>query len=117
MPACRRRWEGSATSPIALLELVRAGKTPDRERVGEERAAVPAMELEAGRLEREALLDALPEIERNLMRRAGAGRQDGSAETLLDRAVDMAAEDPLDLRMAADDRLERRRILERDLVV
>ena len=66
-------------------------------------AFAPGVQLECRRLHAEACGRLRREVELHLVRRAGAGRGQGAGEAELDRAVQVAAEDALDLRMARDD--------------
>ena len=61
------------------------------------------MQLIAGRFQGEAEPRLGAEIERDLMRRARRGPGDRAGKAALDRAMKMAAENSLDLRVAADD--------------
>src|SRR5208282_3601806 len=63
----------------------------------------PAVELVAGRLEREADPCVGAEIEDDPMRRARSGPGDRTGKAGFDRAMEMPAKDALDLRVAAND--------------
>ena len=75
--------------------------------MGNEPALLPQMQLVAGRLEHEAQRRVGEKIEADLMRRARCGAGNRAGEAPVDWAMEMAAQDPLDLRMAGDDRGER----------
>src|SRR6185312_15893469 len=67
-------------------------------------AGTPEMKLIARRLHHEARRPRRSEIERHLMRRAGHGAGDRMrTDARLDRAMEMAAQHALDLRMARQD--------------
>ena len=70
------------------------------------------MELIARRFEHEPQRRFGSEVEAELVRRARRGAGDRSGKTAIDRAVQMAAQDALDLRMAGYDRSERRAVLQ-----
>ena len=63
----------------------------------------PEMELVARRLEDELERRPRVEVERHLMGRARRGAGDGAGEAAVDRPVQMAAEDALDLAVAGHD--------------
>src|SRR5436190_16140913 len=65
------------------------------------------MELVARRFEHESQRRRGGEVEAELVRRARGGAGDRAGKAAVDRAVQVAAEDALDLRMAGDDRSER----------
>ena len=71
------------------------------------------MQLVARRLEGELGRRARRQVGHQLVRCARRGAGDRAGEAVVDRAVQMAAQDALDLRMARDDRREIRRVLER----
>jgi hypothetical protein len=62
------------------------------------------MELVPGRFEHEPQWRFGGEVEAELVRRARGGAGDGAGKAAVDRAVQMAAQDTLDLRMAGYDR-------------
>src|SRR5712671_6031315 len=70
------------------------------------------MELIARRFEHEPQRRFGSEVEAELVRRARRGAGDRSGKTAIDRAVQMAAQDALDLRMAGYDRSERLAVLQ-----
>src|SRR6267154_3115837 len=70
------------------------------------------MELIARRFEHEPERRFGGEVEAELVRRARRGAGDRAGKAAVDRAVQMAAEDALDLRMAGDDRSERLAVLQ-----
>src|SRR5437868_9920375 len=85
----------------------------EHRRVGDEAAILaPHMQLIAGRFEHEPQRRFSGEVEADLVRRARGGAGDRAGKAAVDRAVQMAAEDALDLRMAGDDRSERLAVLE-----
>src|SRR5439155_1756172 len=66
----------------------------------------PHMELVAGRFEHEPQRRSGGEVKADLVRRARGGAGDRAGKAAVDRAVQMAAQDALDPRMASDDRSE-----------
>src|SRR6516162_1021187 len=85
----------------------------EHRRVGDEAAILaPEMELVAGRFEYEPQRCVRREAEAKLGGRARRGADDCAGKAAVDRAVQMAAEDALDLRMAGDDRSERLAVLQ-----
>src|ERR1700746_1409107 len=74
------------------------------------------MELVAGRVEHERQRRLGGEVEAELVRRARGGAGDRAGKAAIDRAVQMAAQDALDLRMTGDDRSERLAVLQTGLV-
>src|SRR5246500_6027311 len=85
----------------------------EQRRVGDEATILaPQMELVAGRFEHEPQRRVRREAEAELGGRARRGAGDGAGKAAVDRAVQMAAEDALDLRIAGDDRSERLAVLE-----
>jgi hypothetical protein len=70
-------------------------------------ALFPGVKLERRRLHPEGRCGIGGEVERHLVRRAGAGRRDRPGEAELDRPVQMAAQHALHLRMASDHARER----------
>src|SRR5439155_23578890 len=79
----------------------------EHRRVGDEAAILaPHMELVAGRFEHEPQRRPGGEVEAELVRRARGGAGDRAGKAAVDRAVQMAAQDPLDLRIAGYDRGE-----------
>src|ERR1700738_1496085 len=81
----------------------------EHRRVGDEAAILaPHMELIAGRFEHESQRRLGGEVKAELVRRA----RGGAGKAAVDRAVQMAAQDALDLRMAGYDRSERRAVLQ-----
>src|SRR6516225_6527578 len=85
----------------------------EHRRVGDEAAILaPQMELVAGRFEYEPQRCVRREAEAKLGGRARRGADDCAGKAAVDRAVQMAAEDALDLRMAGDDRSERLAVLQ-----
>src|SRR5262252_9033007 len=63
----------------------------------------PVMQLITGRLERKGEPRFGPEVERDLMRGARCCAGERASKAGFDRSVEMAAENPLDLRVVADD--------------
>src|SRR5262245_64471207 len=61
------------------------------------------MKKERGRLHDVPERTAVLQVERDLMCRAGRRHRDRAAPADLDGSMEMPAEDPLDLRMSADD--------------
>src|SRR5438876_4054853 len=85
----------------------------EHRRVSDEAAILaPHMELIAGRFEHEPERRIGGEVEAELVRRARPGAGDRAGKAAVDRAVQMAAQDALDLRMAGYDRSERRAVLQ-----
>src|SRR5215471_1257526 len=85
----------------------------EHRRVGNEAAVLaPQMELVAGRFEHEPQRRVRREAEAELGGRARRGAGDRDSKAAVDRAVQMAAEDALDLQMAGDDRSERLAVLQ-----
>ena len=74
------------SSPVWL----RPAEIADRDHVRGERAAMPAMQEKGGRLVDEVRLAVMPELERDLVGRAGRCRHHRAREPDLRRAVDMA---------------------------
>src|SRR5262244_2854015 len=92
---------------------MRARPLAEYRRVGDEAALlVPQVELVAGRFEHEPQRRSGGEVEAELVCGARGGAGDRAGKTAVDRAVQMAAQDALDLRMAGDDRSERLAILQ-----
>ena len=80
----------------------------EHRRVGDEAAILtPHMELVAGRFEHEPQRRLGGEVKAELVGRARGGAGDRAGKAAVDRAVQMAAQDALDLRMAGYDRSER----------
>src|SRR5712672_3941539 len=85
----------------------------EHRRVGNEAAILaPHMEVVAGRFEHEPQRRFGGEVEAELMRRARGGAGDRAGKAAVDRAVQMAAQDALDLRMASYDRSKRLAVLQ-----
>src|SRR6267378_7140658 len=77
----------------------------EHRRVGDEAAILaPQMELVAGRFEHEPQRRFGGEVKAELVRRARGGSGDRPGKAAVDRAVQMAAQDALDLRIADYDR-------------
>src|SRR6185312_994933 len=87
-----------------FIEGIRPGIAADHRGVADEAALLPEMQLIARRLQDEDRRAVGAQIERHLMRGAGCRAGDGAAaDRRLDRAVQMPAQDTLDLRMARED--------------
>src|SRR5438876_6462088 len=85
----------------------------EHRRVGDEAAILaPHMELIAGRFEHEPQRRLGGQVEAELVRRARGGAGDRAGKAAIDRAMQMAAQDALDLRIAGYDRSERLAILQ-----
>src|SRR5207249_8784141 len=90
-------------APGAVGEEVRPVELADVARVSDQaRRGIPDVELARGRLHRERQRLVL-EVERNLVRRARRGRGERPAHEGLDRSMQVAAHDALDVPMPADD--------------
>ena len=92
------------TSGCRLLGIeIRPRPIADRGRMCDEpNPLAPVVQLIAGRLERKAEPRLGTEIENDLMRRARRGPGDRTGKAAVDRTMQMAAEDALDLRMARE---------------
>src|SRR3954471_6829794 len=102
---------------IALEERIRTGEVADIGGVADDaHAAPPGMKLERRRLHLEARRGIRREIQRHLVRRARAGGCDRAGEAVLDRPMQMAAQEALDLRMPRDHFRERLAALEADAI-
>src|SRR4051812_26312347 len=102
---------------IALEEGIRTGEVADIGGVADDaHAAPPGMKLERRRLHLEARRGIRREIQRHLVRRARAGGCDRAGEAVLDRPMQMAAQEALDLRMPRDHFRERVAALEADAI-
>ena len=64
---------------------------------------LPQMQLVARRLEPEMQPRARAQVELELVRRAGCGTGDGAGKAAVDRTVQVAADDALDLRVTRND--------------
>src|SRR6267143_7025892 len=85
----------------------------EQRRVGDEPAILaPRMQLVARRFEHEPQRRFGGEVEAELVRRARGGAGDRAGKAAVDGAVQMAAQDALDLRMAGYDRSERPAVLQ-----
>src|SRR6267378_1986906 len=90
-----------------------AGPLAEYRRMGDEAAILtPHMELVAGRFEHEPQRRFRSEVEAELVRRARSGAGDRAGKAAVDRAVQMAARDALDLGMAGYDRSKRLAVLQ-----
>src|SRR4051794_472330 len=78
------------------VEGKRSFEAADIQRVGEQGAPGPAMQLKARRLERERVDAIRAQVERGLVSGARAARDDRAAETDLSGAMHMAAKNTLD---------------------
>jgi hypothetical protein len=110
---CRRV---NAGCPVWCYEAARSGWGPrplaEHRRVGDEAAILaPHMELVAGRFEHEPQRRFGGDVEAELVRRARGGAGDCTGKAAVDCAVQMAAQDALDLLMAGDDRSKRLAVL------
>src|SRR5579875_51386 len=95
-----RRRLALSNPPLVLAGRVEARPLADQRGMGDKSALfAPPMKLVARRLEGEGERRRGGEIEGDLMGRA----RRGAGEAPVDRAVKMAAQDPLDLRVARDD--------------
>jgi len=89
--------------PIRVEERVRAIIVADDGGVGDELAVVPPVQHETRRLHAEAAGGVGMDVERDLVRRAGAGQGRPATDLGMDRAMEMTAQDQFDLRMPGDD--------------
>src|SRR3954469_25315591 len=102
---------------IPFEERIGTGEVADIGGVADDaHAAPPRVKLERGRLHLEARRGLGREIERHLVRRARARRCDRAGETVLDRPMQMTAQEALDLRMPRDHFGERLAALEADAI-
>src|SRR5690606_6454038 len=90
---CRRR----------SIERVRPVEITDVAQMRHQRAALPVVQRHGRRLQGEAEIDARAQIERRGMRGAGADRGQRAGPARLHRAMHMAAQHTLDLRVAPHD--------------
>src|SRR5690606_33797221 len=91
---------------VGIEERVRPLIIAYHRRVGDELAAIPPMQHEARWLHAEAARRILVDVERHLMRRARAGQSRSAADTGVDHAVQVTAQDQPYLLMPSHDLCE-----------